>query len=117
MVQVLISVGHAIIGWALCGATMMLAMKTTSLRRAIVIHAAAAPIIFAALAWVYFSLFGDTGPLATAAIFVAVVILLDVLVVALPIDKSFDMFKSFGGTWLPFALLFLAAWLTGIALT
>ena len=84
MTQVLIIVGHAVVGWGLCGATMMLSMKTTSLQRAIVIHGIAAPLIFVALSWIYFSQFNYTGPLETAAIFVVSVILLDLLVVACP---------------------------------
>jgi hypothetical protein len=116
MVQVLIIVGHAVVGRALCGATMMLSMKTTSPQRALVIHAVAAPLIFVALSWVYFSQFGHTGPLVTAAIFVALVVLLDLLIVVPFIEKSFAMFRSFSGTWLPFALMFLATWITGIAL-
>jgi hypothetical protein len=39
-----------------------------------------------------------------------------VFVVALLVEKSFDMFRSVLGTWLPFALIFLATWLTGIVM-
>ena len=117
MVQILVIVGHAFVGWVLCGATMMLGMKATSVQRAIVIHAVAAPLIFAVLAWIYFRWFGYTGPLATAGIFVGLVIVLDLAVVAPFIEKSFAMFRSFSGTWLPFVLMFLVTWVIGIVST
>ena len=43
----------------------------------------------------------------------AVVILMDLFVVALFIERSFAMFGSFLGTRLPFALIFTATYLTG----
>ncbi len=44
-----------------------------------------------------------------------IVAALDVLVVAVFILRSFAMFGSFLGTWLPFVLIFAATWATGIA--
>lgn len=41
---------------------------------------------------------------------------LDVFVVALLVEKSFDMFRSVLGTWLSFALIFLPTWFTGIVM-
>jgi hypothetical protein len=75
----------------------------------------ASPIIFTVVSASDFSWFGGTGPAATAAAFLAIVIFLDVFVIALLVEKSFDMFRSVLGTWLPFALIFLASWLTGWA--
>jgi hypothetical protein len=45
--------------------------------------------------------------------FLAIVIFLDMFVIALLVEKSFDMFRSVLGTWLPFVLIFLTIWLTG----
>jgi hypothetical protein len=42
------------------------------------------------------------------------VIALDALVVAPLIERSYAMFRSFIGTWLPFAAIFLASWAAGI---
>jgi hypothetical protein len=42
----------AFIGWALCGATMGIGMAFTSEGNALIIHAAAAPIIFGTLSWI-----------------------------------------------------------------
>lgn len=113
MCQTFILIARAIVGWALCGATIGIARKITTLRDALVIHAVATPIIFTILSSIYFGLFGGIRPATTAAIFVVIVVSLDALVVAPLIEKSFDMFRSILGTWLPFALIFLAAWLTG----
>jgi hypothetical protein len=38
---------HALVGWALCGATMALALAFTSESGALVLHAIAAPVFFA----------------------------------------------------------------------
>jgi len=86
------------------------------MHNALIAHAIGAPIIFVVVSGVYFWWFVNTGPLATAVIFLAIVIFLDVFVVALLIEKSFDMFRNVLGTWLPFALIFLAVWLTGTAI-
>jgi hypothetical protein len=104
---------HAVVGWALCAATIGVGRRLTTLRRALIAHAVAAPLIFALVSAAYFVWVGGTGPAATAAIFVAIVILLDVFVVALLIEKSFAMFRSVLGTWLPFGLIFVASWVTG----
>lgn len=42
----LIVAAHAIVGWALCAATMGLGIAATGLHSALIIHAVAAPIIF-----------------------------------------------------------------------
>ncbi len=113
--QAIVIALHAVAGWALCGATIGVARKTTTLHTALILHAVAAPVIFAIVSAIYFHWFGGTGPVVTAAIFVAIVILLDAIVVAPMIERSFAMFRSVLGTWLPFALIFLSTWLTGLA--
>jgi hypothetical protein len=50
---------------------------------------------------------------ATAALFLALVVFMDFFVVALLIEKSFDMFLSPLGTWIPFALIFLSTYFVG----
>ncbi|HLX17875.1 MAG TPA: hypothetical protein VKS24_22010 [Bradyrhizobium sp.] len=81
---------HAVVGWGLCGATVGVGRKMTTLYNALIAHAIAAPIIFGALSFVYFRWFGGTGPAATAAFFLAIVVFLDAFVVALLVEKSFD---------------------------
>ena len=101
------------IGWMLCFATMGVGMATMSLDNALLVHATAAPFLFTAVSLVYFSRFGYTRPLPTAAIFVGFVMTLDFLVVALLINRSLAMFASPIGTWIPFALIFVSTYSTG----
>jgi hypothetical protein len=65
------------------------------------------------VSYIYFSRFGYTRPLPTAVIFVAFVMLVDFLVVALLINQSLSMFESVLGTWIPFALIFGSTFITG----
>jgi hypothetical protein len=110
----LIVLAHAFVGWALCFAVMGIGMATMPLQRALIVHAVAAPIVFILVSLVYFTRFHFTPPLQTAGIFVSFVILADFFVVALLINRSLEMFASILGTWLPFALIFLSTWITGL---
>jgi hypothetical protein len=111
--RILIILIHAFIGWTLCAATMGIGMIVTSVNNALIIHAIAAPIFFAIVSLVYFRKFNFTTPLQTAAIFIAFVIAMDFFVVAMLINRSFEMFASLLGTWIPFALIFASTYLTG----
>lgn len=105
---------HAIVGWALCAATMGLGIAATGLHSALIIHAVVAPIIFTNISALYFARFGYTRPLTTAIAFVAIVVFLDAVIVAMLLQRSFEMFTSFAGTWLPFALIFGSTYITGV---
>ncbi|MDH3418672.1 MAG: hypothetical protein OEM78_04315 [Gammaproteobacteria bacterium] len=98
---------HGFVGWALCGAIMFIALRRTTAERALVIHAAGAPVVFAFLSVSYFSVFDFTSPLVTATTFAAVVVVMDVGIVAPFIEKSYAMFRSVLGTWIPFGLIFV----------
>lgn len=105
---------HAFVGWALCAATMGIGMAATSLENALIIHAIGAPIFFMVASLIYFKKFNYTTPLQTAMIFIGFVIAVDFFVVALLINRSLEMFASLLGTWIPFALIFVATFLTGL---
>lgn len=108
---------HAFVGWALCAATMGIGMAVTSIDNTLIIHAIAAPIIFTGVSLVYFNRFRYTAPLQTAVFFTAFVIGMDFFVVAMLINRSFEMFTSLLGTWIPFTLIFLSTYLTGLFVT
>jgi len=108
-------VAHGFVGWVLCGATMGVGMKVTTLEAAMILHAFAAPIIFTVLSLAYFHRSESWSPLRTATTFLGVVAVMDVFVVAALIERSFKMFESILGIWLPFFLIFLSTWLTGLA--
>jgi len=102
VLQAIASMVLAAIGWALCGATVAVGRKITTLRNALIAHAVAAPIIFVVVSAGYYRLFAQADPAAMAGVFTAVVVL-DVAVVAPLVERSFDMFRSILGTWVPFA--------------
>ena len=106
-------VANGLVGWALCGATMGVGMRVFSLEAALILHAFAAPVVFAALSFVYFRRLGSWSPLRTASAFLGVVVVMDVFVVAMLIERSFEMFRSILGTWLPFLFIFSSTWWTG----
>jgi len=105
---------HAFVGWMLCAATMGIGMAVTSLETTLIVHAIGAPIFFAIVSLVYFKKFNYTSPLQTATIFVAFVIAMDFFIVAMLINRSFEMFTSLLGTWIPFILIFTSTILTGL---
>ncbi len=115
--KILVILAHAFVGWMLCAATMGIGMAVTTMSNTLVIHAIAAPIFFAGISLIYFRKFNYTTPLQTASAFLAFVVAMDFFVVAMLINRSFDMFASVLGTWLPFALIFASTYLTGRVVT
>jgi hypothetical protein len=113
-VKLLIVSIYAFMGWTLCGVVMFIGTAVTSEFIALIIHAVAAPIIFAVVSSFYFKKYDLTTPLETAALFVAFVVLLDFVVVALLINKSLAMFGNVLGTWIPFVLIFISTYYTGL---
>ena len=105
---------HAFIGWALCIASMVIGMATTSIENALIIHVIGAPIIFTGVSLSYFRKYYYTSPLKTGLIFVGFVIFMDFFLVAMIVMKSFEMFASLLGTWIPFALIFASNYVTGV---
>ncbi|HTP28089.1 MAG TPA: hypothetical protein VMK12_20850 [Anaeromyxobacteraceae bacterium] len=108
---------HAFVIWGLCGVTVAIGTNVTSQANALLAHAIAAPLIAATVSSFYFSRFRYTAPLPTASLILAFIALLDFFLVALVINRSLAMFRSFAGTWLPFTLIFGAVYLTGVAMT
>ncbi|MFQ6087616.1 MAG: hypothetical protein ACE5K0_01770 [Candidatus Methanofastidiosia archaeon] len=104
---------HGFVVWALCGAIIFIGREITTMESTLIIHAIGAPIIAATISLIYLKKFNYTSPLQTAIAFLSVVILLDFFVVALLIEKSFEMFRSILGTWIPWALIFTSTYLTG----
>lgn len=112
--KVVVILAHAFVGWVLCGAIMLIGRSVTSLQTTLIIHAIGVFVIFAIIGLNYFKRFNYTTPLQTAIIFVSFVILMDVFIVALLIEKSFEMFRSILGTWIPFIFIFKATYLVGL---
>ena len=112
--QLIVIALFGLVGWALCGAIMFIGMEVTSIETTIIVHLVGAPVIFTVISWIYFTRFGYTSPLTTAVVFVAIVVLVDFFLVALVINRSLEMFESLLGTWIPWVLIFLSTYLTGL---
>jgi menaquinone-dependent protoporphyrinogen oxidase len=106
-------VAYGVAGWALCAATMGSLLRFADLTAALIAHAVAAPVIFLALARHYFRARGARDPLPTAIAWTAIVVLLDAVIMAGAVLRSLKIFGSVAGTWLPFAMIFVAIWATG----
>jgi hypothetical protein len=113
--DVVVLVLHALAGWAYCGMLIGVGRRFLSMDATVVVHAVGAPIGFALLSFLYFKRFAWTTPLQTAVAFVAVVVAMDAFLVAPVFEGSYAMFSSALGTWIPFALIFAATYLTGQA--
>ena len=110
-------VTHGVVGWALCGAIMVALLAVASSSTALAVHAVAAPLVFVIVSRHYFSPHGAREPLLVAAVFTALVVALDLVIVAGLVQGSIAMFKSFFGTWLPFILIFAATYFTGVVMS
>jgi hypothetical protein len=106
-------IAHGLVGWAACGVLMGVLLATVSEPTAIIGHAVGAPIIFAAVTAHLFLRSGGRRPIMVAGVFTAIVVALDALIVAGLIQRSFAMFSSALGTWVPFALIFVSVFVTG----
>lgn len=112
--QILIIVALGLLGWALCGAIMFIGMSVMSIEKTLIIHAIGAPVIFSLTSLWYFRRFRFTSPLLTAVLFLLIVVVMDFFLVAFVINKSLEMFQNLLGTWIPFVLIFLSTYLTGL---
>ena len=115
--RLVVLLAFALLAQALCWSIMIVGQMVTSIENTLIAHAIGAPIIAVVVSSVYYRKFNYTTPLQTAIAFISVVIAMDVFVVALFIEKSFEMFASPIGTWIPFSSIFLATYLTGLFTT
>ena len=104
----------AVTVWGLCGSVMGLGRYFWSTETAIAIHLPAAPIFAFVAATIHATMFPEFAQLTRAVVIIGVVIVLDFAIVAPLLERSFEMFRSVIGTWMPFGLIFLAAWIAGL---
>ncbi|MBU2533284.1 MAG: hypothetical protein KKB37_11125 [Alphaproteobacteria bacterium] len=99
--------------WGLCGAVMMVGRRFFSMRTTIHIHLAAAPVFAFALSCLHAHVAPAFDPMVRAGLMTGMIVVLDAGLVAPVFERSFEMFRSILGTWVPFALIFAASWLAG----
>ena len=104
---------HALIGWAYCGVLIGVGRRLLPLHATLVVHAVGAPVGFAVISFFYYRRFAFTSPWQTATAFLGIVVALDLFLVAPVFEKNYAMFTSALGTWIPFALIFAATYLSG----
>ena len=105
-----------LVGWAICGATILVGRQLVSMDTTLVVHAIVAPLVFGLLTSQYFRRFPVSSPAAIAFALLGVVIGMDLFVVAPLFERSYDMFQSIIGTWIPFASIAAASYLVGRAM-
>jgi hypothetical protein len=93
---------------------MGVGMAVTSESTTLIVHTIGAPVIFAIVSWSYFSRFGYTTPVQTAAIFLLFALLMDLFVAGLLIQGSLAMFRSVWGVWVPLALNSTSTYVVGL---
>jgi len=108
-----IGVVVAVVGWAYCEAIIGVGRHFLSIHATLIVHAMSAPVGFALISFFYHRKYAFTSPVQTAAAFLGVVVVLDLVLVAPAFEKSYAMFSSVLGTWIPFALIFAVTYLTG----
>jgi hypothetical protein len=113
MIKIFIILIHAFIGWALCAAIIGIGFQITTEQNTLIVHALGVPIIFGIISRFYFKKFYHVSPMQMAFICLGFVLFVDFFVVAMIIQKSFAMFSSALGTWIPFLLIFLSTYLVG----
>jgi hypothetical protein len=113
--QGLVLLAFGLVGWGICGGIINIGRPLIGVQTTVVVHAIAVPFVFGGLAWLYYHFFGYTSALQTALVFTGLVMLLDAGIIAPLAEKSYAMFTSILGTWIPFGLIFLSTYLVGWA--
>ena len=85
---------YAFIGWVLCGAMVGIGRNITTIENALIIHLIGAPIVFAVLAKMYYEKNNRLSPLGLAIYMLSFVVLMDLLVVSMIIEKTLICLKA-----------------------
>lgn len=112
--KVLIILAHAFVIWTLCGATIGIGRAIIGIGPTLIVHLIAAPIFSTLISLYYYRKFYFTKPFTTALFFLFFIGGMDAGIVAPVFEKSFSMFTSAIGTWIPFALIFLSTYIVGL---
>lgn len=108
----LIGLGVAL--WAACGGVVAFGRQVWTLNATLRVHLAIAPVIAFVVSAIHKVLAPDFNFLLRAAVLTGLVVVLDAVVVAPLFERSYAMFRSPIGTWLPFAAIFLASVAAGL---
>lgn len=96
--------------WAICGGVIAIGRRIWAMQTTLIIHLFVASIGAFGIAATHKLLFPNVAALPRAVAITAVIVGLDALVVAPLFERSYAMFRSALGTWIPFAAIFFASW-------
>lgn len=100
--------------WGACGTVMSIGRRLFSLDTTLRVHLVAAPAMAFLVSAIHTRIDPAFGAVSRAAVLTCLVVTLDLLVVAPFFERSFAMFRSLIGTWIPFALIFAASFAAGV---
>jgi len=100
--------------WAACGGVIAIGRRVWTMQTTLVVHLCAAAAFAFAAAAAHKLMAPDFDIVGRAAAMTGLIIALDALVVAPLFERSYAMFRSALGTWVPFAAMFLASWVAGV---
>ena len=100
--------------WGACGSVMSIGRRLWGLDTALRVHLVAAPVVAFAVSAIHALIDPAFGNALRAVVLTGLVFTLDLLVVAPLFERSYAMFRSFIGTWMPFVLIFAASLAAGI---
>ncbi len=106
--------GLGFVLWGACGAVIAMGRRIWTLDTTLQVHLIAAPILAFLMAAVHKLQAPEFDPQLRAVVLTALVVLLDVAVVAPIFERSYAMFRSVIGTWIPFTAIFLASLAAGL---
>ena len=99
--------------WAACGGVIGVGRRLWGLDTALLVHLAAAPVFAFIVSAAHKMLAPEFGSVLRATVLTGLIVILDAVVVAPFFERSYMMFRSVTGTWLPFAAIFLASLVAG----
>ena len=106
--------GLGLVLWGLCGAVMAIGRRIWFLDTTLHVHLVIAPVVAFVVAAIHKFLAADFSSVLRAMVLTGLVVILDAVVVAPIFERSYAMFSSLNGTWVPFASIFLASLAAGI---
>jgi len=106
-----------VIAWGACGLVFGGARALWGMEIALWLHLGAAPLIAYTATLCLWNNPRHPRPVPAAALLIGTVFCLDLLLVAPFFERSFRMFESLLGTWLPMSLIAITSLLTGFLLS
>ena len=106
--------GLGLVLWAGCGAVIGIGRKIWSLDTTLKVHLAAATLLAFLVSAIHKLLAPAFDPGLRALTITALIMILDAAIVAPLFERSYAMFRSLIGTWIPFAAIFVASLAAGL---